>query len=236
MSNTSLPNADQQQSLPINKTKSSLSRKSSISSDMSSSSTYAPLSTLFTKARPNFQPRHDSDDSDEQSTSIMPNFNFKTNYREALNQDDDNISPSSSNTSLASYFKRHNSASSNSIFHSITHKRSNNSVYTSSASSTHSNTKNHLRPSFALNKIKNSVINTKKNKKQVAAQLKQLKHQISDFPLAKFPRHSMDESTTLSKHSSHNSIDSSKSQPSQKYVYTLKYQKKYIFFFLLFFN
>jgi hypothetical protein len=243
MSNTSPSDTDQQQpqSLsPIQQVKSKSSGKSSVSSNTSSGSASALQSGLFSKTRPSFQLQ--PHDDNEQSTPISSDFNFSTNYRELLNQDNDNISPSSSNISLVSYFKRHHNAASSgtnsgtssgtnsvvqNILHSITHKQSTSSIPTSSASSIHSNstTKSHLRPSFALNMIKDSVINYKKKKHAAAKQKQQQQqHKQPNFPLVKVPRHSMDDPTILSKQPL--STDSSKFQLPQKYVRILKKKKK----------
>lgn len=115
----------------------------------------ASSSTVSVNSRDN---RTASSSSQQQ---LPPDFNF-AGYRETLSktaQTDENISPSSSQNSLVSYFRRTNSAggnSQNSHSHSVQHKPSVQSITSTTSGKSHKHSLIH--PGLALNRLKNSVV------------------------------------------------------------------------------
>lgn len=154
------PDSTQQtaESQPLQVPKAQRSRKSSVSSTSSGASLNITATSKQLSNKPSEHPFNPPNTYHKVPQQVPTDFSFMGNYREALANEVD-ISPSSSNTSLASYFKRANSSGHNSLFPSISQKPSSSSIATNMTASSNK----HSRPS-ALTRIKNTVIRKHRHK------------------------------------------------------------------------
>lgn len=125
----------------------------------------------------------------QEANQFTSDFKFSGNRQSISQAQDEDISPSSSHSSLAVPFQRTNSAGNSHIQPSLQHKASLQSISSSTSSKSH---RISLHPGFALNRLKNSVVQHHR------------KHQgkshntdnISSMPPQQATHHSMEASST----------------------------------------